>query len=50
MVFCGCSSIKNELIPTYNKGGYKVNIIKNKINSDEVTIKGTVFDVKIGNQ
>lgn len=50
MVFCGCSSIKNELIPTYNKGGYKVNAIrvKSKINSDEVTIKGTVFDVKTG--
>ena len=48
MVFCGCSSIKNELIPTYNKGGYKVNIIKHKINSDEVIIKGKVFDVETG--
>jgi len=46
--FFGCSSIKNELIPTYNKGGYKVNVIKSKINSDEVTIKGKVFDVKTG--
>ena len=46
----GCSSIKNELIPTANKGGYKVNVIrvKSKINSDEVTIKGIVFDVKTG--
>jgi hypothetical protein len=50
LVFCGCSSIKNELIPTANKGGYKVNVIraKSKINSDEVTIKGTVFDIKTG--
>lgn len=49
-VLGGCSSIKNELIPTANKGGYKVNVIrvKSKINSDEVTIKGTVFDVKTG--
>ncbi|MFV5684055.1 hypothetical protein ACM55I_01260 [Flavobacterium sp. GB2R13] len=51
LVFGGCSSIKNELIPTANKGGYKVKVIKTKpkINSDELTIKGTVFDVKTGN-
>jgi hypothetical protein len=50
LVFSGCSSIKSELIPTANKGGYKVNVIgaKSKINSDEVTIKGTVFDIKTG--
>jgi len=48
MIFCGCSSFKKELIPTYNKGGYTINIVKNKMNSDEVTIKGTVFDIKTG--
>ena len=50
MFFCGCSSIKSELIPTANKGGYTVNVIKSKskFNSDEVIIKGTVFDVKTG--
>lgn len=48
MVFCGCSSIKNELIPKYNKGGYKINIIKTKTNSDQVIIKGKVFDFETG--
>jgi hypothetical protein len=51
LVLGGCSSIKKDLIPTSNKGGYKVNIIKekSKINSDEVNIIGKVFDVKTGN-
>lgn len=44
----GCSSINNELIPTYNKGGYKIKIIKSAIKSDEVIIKGKVFDVDTG--
>ena len=49
LIFGGCSSIKNKLIPTANKGGYKVNVIKTKTNnSDEVIIKGTVFDVETG--
>jgi hypothetical protein len=49
-VLGGCSSIKKKLIPTYNKGGYKVNTIKAKakINSEEVTISGKVFDVETG--
>lgn len=47
-VLSGCSCVKNEIIPTYNKGGYKINIIKSKINSDEVIIKGKVFDVETG--
>ena len=50
LVFVGCASFKNKLTPTANKGGYKVNLIrtKSKINTDEVTIKGTVFDAKTG--
>ena len=49
MILNGCSSTKNKLIPTANKGGYKVNVIKTKTNnSDEVIIKGTVFDVETG--
>ncbi len=50
MILNGCSSTNSKLIPTANKGGYKVNVIKSKskINSDEVVIKGTVFDVTTG--
>ena len=50
LVLGGCASIKNKLIPTANEGGYKVEVIKTKpVNSDELTINGTVFDVKTGN-
>lgn len=51
LVLGGCSSFKKGLIPTANAGGYKVEVIKKKpkINSGELTIKGTVFDVKTGN-
>ena len=50
MILNGCSSTKNKLIPTANKGGYKINVIKSKsiINSDDVIIKGTVFDIETG--
>lgn len=48
LILSGCSSFKKELIPTYNKGGYKINIIKTKTNSDEVIIKGKVFDLETG--
>ena len=50
LVLSGCSSFKGELIPTANKGGYKVNVIraKSSINLKEVTIKGKVFDVETG--
>lgn len=49
-VLYGCFSSKNKLIPTANKGGYKVTEIraKSKRNSNEVTITGTVFDIKTG--
>jgi hypothetical protein len=49
LIMSGCSSTKNKLIPTANKGGYKVHVNKTKTNySDEVIIKGTVFDVETG--
>ena len=50
MILNGCSSTNSKLIPTANKGGYKVNVIKSKskINSDDVIIKGTVFDIETG--
>jgi hypothetical protein len=49
-VLGGCSSFKKELISTNNKGGYKVYTIKSKakINSEDVTIFGEVFDVETG--
>lgn len=49
-VLGGCSSIKKELISTYNKGGYKIYTIKAKakINSEDVIIFGKVFDVETG--
>ncbi len=42
----GCSSIKNKLIPTDNKGGYKITI-ENNLNIDptEIHFVGKVFDV-----
>ena len=51
VVLGGCSTINNKLIPTANKGGYTINVIKSKpkIRLNEVTVKGTVFDVETGN-
>ena len=50
LAFGGCTTFKNKLIPTANIGGYKVNVIKSKskINSDNIIIKGTVFDIETG--
>lgn len=49
LILGGCSSIKNKLIPTANYGGYMVHVTKTKTNnSDEVIIKGRVFDVETG--
>ena len=51
LVGLSCSSIKNELIPTNNNGGYKMVSSKNDSNSsaNEIYIFGNVFDVnKIG--
>lgn len=38
-----CSSIKGKLIPTNNKGGYKLKLVKNK--KDSILIYGKVVDV-----
>lgn len=50
MILGGCSLVDNKLIPTANKGGYTMDVIKSKskTNSDELIIKGTVFDVNTG--
>lgn len=48
LMFVGCSSVKNKLIPTENKGGYVINNTKSKLNLEEVVIEGTVFDVRTG--
>jgi hypothetical protein len=49
LIMSGCSSTKNKLISTANKGGYKVHVNKTKTNySDEVIIKGRVFDLNTG--
>ena len=47
LVGLSCSSIKNELIPTNNNGGYKMVSSKNDSNSsaNEIYIFGNVFDV-----
>lgn len=49
-VLVSCSSLKNELIPTYNAGGYKIINSKEKStpNSTELIISGKVYDVKTG--
>lgn len=43
MLINSCSSIKKELIPTNNKGGYKIMLLKN--NKKEILISGKVIDV-----
>jgi hypothetical protein len=50
IVLGGCSTTNNKLIPTANRGGYTIDVVKtkSKINSGEVSIKGTVFDVNTG--
>ena len=50
IVLGGCSTTNNKLIPTANKGGYTIDVVKSKskTNSDEVIIKGTIFDVITG--
>ena len=50
LTFTRCSSIEKNLIPTYNKGGYKI-IPNNTIStndSDEININVKVFDVSTG--
>lgn len=42
-----CTSLKHDIIPTYNKGGYKINTFKNDTNRsfDDIYIYGRVLDV-----
>jgi hypothetical protein len=49
MVLASCS-VKNDLIPTSNKGGYKIinSKEKSKKNFNEIIISGKVYDVKTG--
>ena len=48
LICCSCSSIKNGLIPTNNKGGYKIVYLdKNiEIDSDKIHVFGKVVDIK----
>lgn len=50
LILASCSSVKNDLIPTYNAGGYKIINSKEKStpNSNELIISGKVYDVKTG--
>jgi hypothetical protein len=50
LVLASCSSVKNNLLPTYNSGGYKIINSKEKStpNSNELIISGKVYDIKIG--
>jgi hypothetical protein len=47
ILLISCVSIKSEIIPTYNKGGYKINSFKNDINRNpnDIYIIGRVLDV-----
>lgn len=49
MVLASCS-VKNDLIPTSNKGGYKIinSKEKSKKNFNEIIISGKVYDLKTG--
>ena len=48
LILFGCSSIEKKIIPTYNKGGYSINIIEMNSNNDltDIYIYGQVFDIK----
>jgi hypothetical protein len=50
LVLASCSSVKNNLLPTYNTGGYKIISSKEKStpNSNELIISGKVYDIKTG--
>lgn len=50
LVLASCSSVKNNLLPTYNTGGYKIINSKEKStpNSNELIISGKVYDIKTG--
>ena len=41
----GCSSTKESLTPTHNKGGYKIKAVKFEPKNTDLKISGTVYDV-----
>lgn len=45
VLICGCTSVKKELIPTNNKGGYILTLSENN-QKGKVLISGKVVDVK----
>lgn len=49
-ILVGCSSVTGQLLPTNNKGGYKVILGEQEIKTEDesVTIRGHVYDVKTG--
>jgi hypothetical protein len=47
LALVGCSSIKDQLLPTYNNGRYTIETTNSKSDSSSmVTISGTFFDIK----
>lgn len=46
LLLIGCSSPKESLIPTYNKGGYKIKAIKFEPKNTDLIISGKVYDVE----
>ncbi|WKB80390.1 hypothetical protein QYR09_11575 [Cellulophaga lytica] len=47
LIIISCSTNKN-LTPTYNKGGYNINLSNTKQNASKINIVGQVFDVTNG--
>jgi hypothetical protein len=45
-ILISCSSVEKKLIPTYNKGGYQVNILKTNLN--DTSIEGKIFNFANG--
>jgi len=44
-ICCSCSSLDKELLPTNNKGGYRVIQIKKAKPKDKVLVDGVVLDI-----
>lgn len=51
LIIVSCTSVKDSLIPTNNKGGYKINFFENSstIKPKEINIYGSVVDVSNNN-
>ncbi len=46
-IITSCSSIEKRLIPTYNKGGYHIKMLKTNLNDSNIIV-GKVFDFTNG--